>query len=447
MADRIDDALRQFKTGIEELLGHLTERASGGPAAFGGFEQGLFDMLGELGRRIEVEALESMDVEADRVGFAGQTCYWKYRGRQEYQTFLGKVEVTRNVYQANGENSICPLELNAGIHHHHLTPLAAEFVSYSSSHMVPRELAEFCGRWQFLKPCETTIKNVVASVGEFTNMLEEVYEDEVHQAERDMTVNTSVLAISRDGTMVNIRDEGWRQAEVGSIAHYDNDGARSRTTYVSRMPEEGARRFKAKLDHEIEHALENLPSSARIVCLADAALANWKYFDDHPRLKDAVKIADFFHAASHLEKAADALFGGTEKKKAKAWVEKHQTALQWSLTGVDQVIHSIRYYRSKLGKRATARRRRASAELRYFTRNRSRMQYAWYQLAGLPIGSGVVEAACKTVVGHRLKRAGMRWTRVGGQDILTFRTLVLSDRWDYFWDAHMRVLDEAKIAA
>jgi len=79
--------------------------------------------------------------------------------------------------------------------------------------------------------------------------------------------------------------------------------------------------------------------------LADAALANWAHFDKHPRLKDAVKIVDFCHAAEHLKKAADALFKPSEKQRSEAWVEKQRENLQWKLKGVEKVIASIRYYR------------------------------------------------------------------------------------------------------
>ena len=66
---------------------------------------------------------------------------------------------------------------------------------------------------------------------------------------------------------------------------------------------------------------------------------------------------------------------------------------------------------------------------------------------GLPIGSGVVEAACKTVIGHRLKRAGMRWSVEGGQSVLNLRVLVLSHRWEAFWNCHEQTLAELRVAA
>ena len=66
------------------------------------------------------------------------------------------------------------------------------------------------------------------------------------------------------------------------------------------------------------------------------------------------------------------------------------------------------------------------------------MDYARYSSLGLIVGSGPVEAAAKTLVGHRLKRSGMRWTRQGGQQILNLRVQVQSKRWDAFWNWYLQ---------
>lgn len=79
----------------------------------------------------------------------------------------------------------------------------------------------------------------------------------------------------------------------------------------------------------------------------------------------------------------------------------------------------------------------------YFRRNLAKMDYAGFRARGLPIGSGPVEAACKTVVGTRLKRSGMRWTREGGQHVLNLRTHVLSGRWDVFWATYLEARNAA----
>ena len=74
-----------------------------------------------------------------------------------------------------------------------------------------------------------------------------------------------------------------------------------------------------------------------------------------------------------------------------------------------------------------------ATELNFFRKNRHRMHYAKWAARGLPIGSGVTEAACKTLATHRMKRSGMHWRQAGGQAILTFRAMAQSARFDRGW--------------
>ena len=85
------------------------------------------------------------------------------------------------------------------------------------------------------------------------------------------------------------------------------------------------------------------------------------------------------------------------------------------------------------GNRQKTRRKLLNSELKYFQNQRARMDYADYQLRGLPIGSGLVEAACKTLATQRLKRSGMSW-RDGKQAMLTIRSLQQSNRWPAAWN-------------
>ena len=75
--------------------------------------------------------------------------------------------------------------------------------------------------------------------------------------------------------------------------------------------------------------------------------------------------------------------------------------------------------------------------IKYFTRNRQRMRYAEFIARGLPIGSGPVESAAKTIVQARLKRSGMHWSHDGGQVVLDLRTFVKSNRWEPMWNAYL----------
>ena len=99
----------------------------------------------------------------------------------------------------------------------------------------------------------------------------------------------------------------------------------------------------------------------------------------------------------------------------------------------------MRYHLSKIPKRQKKRRHEVTKVIRYFTKNLDKMKYRSLRDRGLPIGSGMVESACKTVVQARLKQSGMRWSIPGGQAILNLRAGVLSDeRWDIAWGVHLR---------
>lgn len=96
--------------------------------------------------------------------------------------------------------------------------------------------------------------------------------------------------------------------------------------------------------------------------------------------------------------------------------------------GIAKVIRALDHLRKK-----NPTIKRVAQALAYMRKNRSKMQYATWRDQGLPIGSGVVEAACKTLVTQRMKNSGMRWGHEGGQAILTVRGWTQSDRFDEAW--------------
>jgi len=455
----ISEALENFKQRIDHLACEFAENGLS-PQEHSKFEHQLHGNLGELGRSVEKAVLEKADLDVEAVTYMGQKHYRKYKGPQEFECLFGKIEVVRTVYQANGERTICPLEIDGGITHHHMTPAAAECVAHSMARMTPSEITDYFKKWLYLDPCETVIKQVAGEIGEMTENLRASYEKEITEAEGPLPEDVRVVAFSRDGTCVNVREEGWREAMVGSVSFYGEEKAsrnkdkekdrrkRLRSVYVGQMPEEKAKTFNEKFESEIERTLEAVGDRDNVAfaCIADGALSNWTIFEGHPELRNATHINDYYHAAEYLSKAAQALFGeGSEK--AESWFKKYRRILKEDENGVEKVIRSIRYYRGIGGRRSKKRKEVIRRSLRYITRNRSRMNYVEYRRRGLPIGSGVIEGACKTVVGSRLKRAGMRWSISGGQSILNLRVLLLSGRWDPFWNCHQKVLELGKVAA
>ena len=138
----------------------------------------------------------------------------------------------------------------------------------------------------------------------------------------------------------------------------------------------------------------------------------------------ALGIVDFYHAAEHVTKVVDLIedhHTPPGHKRRKRWVKLLlRGCLDVFLTEARQAFPKGNI---KAGEKA----------LQYFENNRNRMRYRYFQDHGYFIGSGVVEAACKTIVAQRLKGSGMHWSEQGLRHILSIRTALLSNRFNEFW--------------
>ena len=176
-----------------------------------------------------------------------------------------------------------------------------------------------------------------------------------------------------------------------------------------------ARRIERELERRCFHEAE------RQVTIGDGASWIWNFTAEH--LPEAIQIVDIFHAREHIFDAAGAIYGpGTDM--AKAWADQRCEELDQP-GGVDLVIDALKRHPGC---------EEAAKEAAYFQNNRQRMRYAWFRQQGLCVSSGVVEAACKSVVGKRLKQGGMRWTVDGANAILALRCAIESNRFDDFWE-------------
>jgi len=151
-------------------------------------------------------------------------------------------------------------------------------------------------------------------------------------------------------------------------------------------------------------------------------------------------ILDLLHVMERLWKVAWCLFDEkTQKAQAERWVEDR---LRMLLDGkVGSVIGGLRQTLTKRKLRGS-RRKAVREVIGYFDRNRGRMRYDAYLAAGYPIGSGVIEGACRHLVKDRLERAGMRWHPDGAQAMLDLRAVYLNGEWEAFWSYHMGREDE-----
>jgi len=165
---------------------------------------------------------------------------------------------------------------------------------------------------------------------------------------------------------------------------------------------------------------------AKEVCvLGDGAPWIWNIADE--QFYGATQIVDLFHAREHYWNVAKACFG-QNKDKLHQWTEERRKELDDGRP--EEVIDAISRCSSLPGyDKATCERGTG-----YFEKNKERMRYADFRKRGLFVGSGVLEAGCRTVVAQRLKQSGMHWTVEGADSIIALRCSILSNRWEDFWE-------------
>ena len=162
------------------------------------------------------------------------------------------------------------------------------------------------------------------------------------------------------------------------------------TLSMGRMPEPKKATLKTMLSAELDAVLGKRPD-LHVVTVADGARDNWRYLD--ALAPEATAVVDFYHATEHLKAALDARHGENDATR-RAQFHKLRHVLRDDADGVEKVIRALDYQRKKF-----PRRTRIGEVLRYFRHNRHRMRYADIRTRHRPIGSGIVEAACKTA-GH-----------------------------------------------
>jgi hypothetical protein len=233
-----------------------------------------------------------------------------------------------------------------------------------------------------------------------------------------------------------------REVKVGTIfTHRQPDQPDQRperdydsTTYIADIL--SAEEFGSRLRAE---AIRRGIARARvIVFLGDGAAWVWKLA--RINFPTAVCILDYYHACEHLTLLAQALYGEGSALAKKRYRQWRKALLK------DKVASIIAQAKADLPAGAQ-RRTLAKKQITYFERNQARMLYQTFRQAGYFIGSGVVEAGCKTVVGQRLKHSGMLWSRQGASDLLTVRCALLSGWFDKFWKHQSNVARGLAIAA
>ena len=389
-------------------------------------EEVIQEAVNDLGRCATQEALQRFDTDGSPIKLGAINWTARSRDAKDYQTPYGPVRIARYVYQTSrGGRIYCPLEYQARIIRD-ASPRFASQLSHKygqlNARAVQTDLEQNHGR----KVATSYIQNVAEWVGGIATAKEELWEYELPPLDAAITT----VVISLDGAMIPMANSaGYREAMVGALSLYDTHGARQHTVYLAAAPEYGKAEFKQRMEREITRLKQRFPD-ALYLGIADGAATNWAFLEQHTQRQ----LIDFYHATEYLAKMAQAAHPQAHAKaKRELWQAEHCSRLKHQPDAVDTLIAEATQLTQRSHISKTVRDDLQSAQT-YLSNHRHQMNYARYVAEGLPIGSGVTEAACKTLIKQRLCASGMRWKEAGAKVVLSLRALTqTAGRWAQFW--------------
>ena len=427
--------------------------------------------LKAVGREMLAVAMKRADTLAPEVEINGKR--WGNRRSQSttYQSIFGPFDIERSVFQQAGRGRVAvPMDLRLGIAEGAYTPLMARILTRGIAVMPEAEAADFLDEVGLATVSSSTLSR-------FPRAIAARYErtrDTIEAALREQDIipeGTATVQVGLDGVMVpqdgeHARPRGrktdspdpprheqrygasaaapaandgaagrsWHEASVATLAYFDAEGKRLKTTYIGRMPEAGKATAVDLLEKELM-AVVSEREDVNVVFASDGAAPQWTSlgairnrlpgtFSGH-----TMDLVDAFHVAEYVQQAADAL-EGKDTPEARILAATWRESIKEKDDGPAVVIRSMRARLASL--ETEGRRKDLEGAIGYIANQNAlgRMRYAEAARRRYPIGTGITEAAAKTIVGTRMKRAGARFSQHGGQTVLTFRAALLSQRFE-----------------
>lgn len=467
-APALDDVLAAALQPLRQLIEDFRRQPVSPPATHA-FEQRLLEALRGVGRTLAqwtYNHLEPADVQAlpAHVHFeAGPYTRLNAKTPQNAWTLFGPIRLWRVGYRPSdqgGDPTLFPLALGLGLVHGASPALAGRVGQLVAEAGMTQQralvrLRQECGVAWGVKKLRQLTGAVSAAVAEQRQEAQvEQLLGWLAEASAGTGPHKPVLSAGRDGITLGVRAKGGRLFEVattGTVSVLDRRGRRRGTVYLAYTPESGQGTMSRALTRLLGAALSRWQGPLPRLCyVTDAGDNETTYYEQvlrrfrHPRTGEKlewIRVVDYYHASERLWVMGELLLG--KGQRSAAWVRKMQ---RWLLKpgGVNRVLHSAAALREQYGLRG---KRRAEFQRAYaYLRERlPYLRYAEYRRRGIPLGSGVTEAGCKTVYAQRLKLSGMSWGKAGAQTILDLRVVVLSGVWDAAYARVLAGLEQAQV--
>lgn len=458
--DALKPMLEPLRALVTEVVAQVERsRTLGREAKYEAFEQKLMERTAAVERGAHEVTLSALDVDAAKILINGELHTRVLRDAATFMSQPGEVPVTRSLYRRAGDRNgptVDVVALRAGAVEGVWLRGAARDMAFLLSQGTSREALATAREMGRLPYSRSSFERVGHAVGErFVSQHQHVEEALIEAwvvPEEARSVSASLDRVSlpmeeplprprgrpRKGAAKRPITRVYRMAYCGTVTLHDAEGQALHTIRYGTMPDGDPRGLCEGMASDVLAILRRRPDIL-VSRLCDGAPEMWNLLDeafDTATFKGVVlhQLIDFWHAVEKLAAAARVIVG---KDGAPSIVARWRASLLNRSAAREQILDEL----TTSGHEHTyvGEDRPVHDAITYLTNNADRMDYARARRLHLPIGSGNVEATCKSLVGVRMKRPGARWKTNSGERVLHLRALALSDRWTQAMDITLRV--------
>jgi hypothetical protein len=442
--------LAEAVTAVVKLVeGQVARGAASGPSAYDEFEQALTEGVAAIERAAHEPALAALDIDAPAVTVDGRTYRRVLRSPGDYHSRAGNVSVMRTLYRAAGHReapAIDLISLRAGVIADGWLPGTARQMAHLLQQGTSREAEATAGQLRVLPYSRSSFERVGHAVGrryvERAPVIERELIDDEDVPDEARSISVSIDRVSVPMEEPRPRPPGrprkdapkrpitraYRMGYVGTVCLHDAEGRAIRILRYGTMPGGDPERLCTGLADDVLQLFSKRPR-LRLSLLCDGAPEMWNLlaaqFDRATFGRRRIyTLVDFWHTVEKLAPATKVLDAESSAALLARWKLRLLNSSSARASILRELLESGAEH-VKVGEKEPVH-----EAITYLRNNEGRMDYARARKLGLPIGSGNVEATCKSLVNMRMNRSGSRWKIDTGEHILQLRALALSDRWD-----------------
>ncbi|MGB6066275.1 MAG: ISKra4 family transposase [Desulfomonilaceae bacterium] len=457
----MDTGIERMNVLVNEIVGFVL-----GPAQdmeIGEVERGLLKLVMRVGREGLVCYLEEKGTGRqgnEIVAASGERLPYVRDRKCLYRSIFGPIEIKRAYYHATGSPGVFPLDSEINLPEKGYSYLLEEISSKLAVNGSYEKACEVVGD---IFPLNLPIRSLERIVGDVREDVVRYYDQKPTPESSEQAVIT-VATIDRKGVVIR-KPPSEEAAAKAAPSDPDKPGKKKMSTVTSAYNIKRHRRTAYQVGREIneEEPLPDKPkpeakevwgsvietveqgifrlkqavdkrlkATQELVCILDGERGLWrlvyKYFPT------AFFVLDIFHVLEHLAEAAHCFYEEKTPEARKFVTER----LKMLLTGqVGRLIGGLKQIVSKR-KLSKGQKYRLNKVIGYLERNKKHMRYDVCLEKGYPIGSGVIEGACRNLINDRLELTGMRWILQGAESVIRLRAVFINKDWADFWSFRRR---------